>query len=186
MLHCLLLLDPFISYLSPLTLSSAPSVLSLPPALPSQGPLGAQGPDGPTGLPGRQGPPGEKVCHTCQHTRPPSLPSLNGEWSWVHTGRIYRIAENFRGGKLSRISQFCGYTRNLSRGVLWRSESEQSAKVFSAKIIFFTKSRNFSPSKVYHYIWYQGVYWMLVLTSQVGSVVCALVVEGPFSSQTNH
>ena len=31
---------------------------------------------------------------------------------------------------------------------LWRSKSEQSVKVFSAKIVFFTNSRKFSPSKV--------------------------------------
>ena len=31
-------------------------------------------------------------------------------------------------------------------GVLWRGTSEQSAKVFSAKIVFLTNSRKFSPS----------------------------------------
>ena len=50
----------------------------------------------------------------------------------------YRIAENFRERKLSRITWFCGYTqkfslRNLRGGVLWRGKSEQSAKVFSLK-----------------------------------------------------
>ena len=69
----------------------------------------------------------------------------------------YRIAENFRGRKLVRISWFCGYTRkfcprNLGRGVLWHGKSEQSTKVFSAKIIFFTNSRRFSPSKVSRYM----------------------------------
>ena len=61
---------------------------------------------------------------------------------------IYRIAENFRGRKLSRISWFCGYTRNLGCSVLWRGKSKQSAKVFTAKI---TNSRKFSPSKVSRY-----------------------------------
>ena len=37
------------------------------------------------------------------------------------------------------------------RGVLWRSKSEQSAKVVFAKIVFFTNSRKFSPSKVSRY-----------------------------------
>jgi len=36
-------------------------------------------------------------------------------------------------------------------GVLWHGKSEQSAKVFSAKIIFFTNLPKFSPSKVSHY-----------------------------------
>ena len=66
--------------------------------------------------------------------------------------RDYRIAENFRGRKLSRISRLCGYTRNFSlrnlgRGVLRRGKSEQSAKVFSENRIF-TNSRKFSPSNV--------------------------------------
>ena len=34
------------------------------------------------------------------------------------------------------------------RGVLWHSKSAQSAKVFSAKIIFFTNLQKFSPPKV--------------------------------------
>ena len=55
---------------------------------------------------------------------------------------MYHTAENFRGRKLLRISRFCGYLPkfspwNLGRGVLWHGTSEQSAKVFSAKIIFF-------------------------------------------------
>ena len=63
------------------------------------------------------------------------------------------IPYSFRGRKLSRISRFCGYSKSFSCkiwgcGVLWHSTSDQSAKVFSAKIIFFTNSRKFSPSKV--------------------------------------
>ena len=50
----------------------------------------------------------------------------------------YRIAENFRERKLSRISRFCSYTqkfslRNLMGCVIWRGKSEQSAKIFSLK-----------------------------------------------------
>ena len=69
----------------------------------------------------------------------------------------YRIAENFRGENLCEPPRFCGYTRkfylrNLERGVLWYGKSEQSTKVFSAKIIFFTNSQKFSPSKVSRYM----------------------------------
>ena len=53
----------------------------------------------------------------------------------------------------SRISQFCGYSRKFSPRNLgawhpWCGTSEQSAKDFSAKIVFFTNLRKFSPSKV--------------------------------------
>ena len=70
--------------------------------------------------------------------------SINSEW--------YHIAENFRGRKLSRISRFCGYSRkfslqNLGVWHLWCCKSEQSAKVFSAKIVLFTNPQKFSPSK---------------------------------------
>ena len=59
--------------------------------------------------------------------------------------------------KLSRISRFCGYLRkfslqNLGVWHLWCCKSEQSAKVFSAKIIFFANLRKFSPSKVSCYM----------------------------------
>ena len=68
----------------------------------------------------------------------------------------YRIVGNFRGRKLLKISRFCGYTRmfspqNLGRDILWHGKSEQFAKFFSAKIIFFTNPRKFSPSKVSRY-----------------------------------
>ena len=54
--------------------------------------------------------------------------------------------------ELSRISLFCGYTRkfspqNLGCGVLWRCKSEQSAKVFYAKIVFLTIRESFLPQK---------------------------------------
>ena len=64
----------------------------------------------------------------------------------------YRIAENFRGRKLSQISRFCGYMRkfslrNLGCGVIWRCKSEQSTKVFSAKIVFSLIRESFLPQK---------------------------------------
>ena len=63
---------------------------------------------------------------------------------------------NFRERKLSQISRFCGYSQrfspqNLGVWHLWRCKSEQPAKVFSTKIVFFTNSRKFSPSKVSRY-----------------------------------
>ena len=111
MLHCLLLLNPFISYLSPpLTLSSAPSVLSLPLALPSQGHLGAQGPDGPTGLPGRQGPPGEKVCHTCQQSGPPlALPLSTFCEGGIVMGTCTCRSNIRYSGKISREKTFANF-----------------------------------------------------------------------------
>ena len=63
--------------------------------------------------------------------------------------------------KLSREKTFAnfavlGYTckfspQNLGRGVLWCDKSEQSPKVFSMKMSFFTNLRKFSPSRVSRY-----------------------------------
>ena len=64
----------------------------------------------------------------------------------------YRIVGNVRGRRLSRISQFCGYSRKFSPQNLgaWRPLArEQSAKVFSTKIVLFTSPQKFSPSKVF-------------------------------------
>ena len=36
-------------------------------------------------------------------------------------------------------------------GILWRGKSEQSVKIFSAKIVFFTNLWKFSPLKVFCY-----------------------------------
>ena len=66
----------------------------------------------------------------------------------------YRIAENFQGRKLSRISRFCGYTqkfspRNLGRGVLWHCKPEQSGREsFLYENRIFTNSRKFLPRKI--------------------------------------
>ena len=62
----------------------------------------------------------------------------------------YRIAENFRGRKLSWISWFCGYSQRflceiLERAIFWHDKSEQSMKVC---YVFFTNSWKFSPSNV--------------------------------------
>jgi len=78
--------------------------------------------------------------------------SWKGSFEWD----VILIAENVWGRKLSRISRFCGYTwkfspQNLRRVVLWRGKSEQSAKFFSAKNVFFTISQKFSPSNVSRY-----------------------------------
>ena len=81
---------------------------------------------------------------------------------------FYRIARNFWGRKLSRISRFvtiCGSfsTKFGGRGILWCSKSKQSAKVFSAKIVFFTNLWKISPSKVSRYtvslVRYPHLFW---------------------------
>ena len=78
---------------------------------------------------------------------------LQGNTCYTCTAIKYHIAGNFRGRKLSQMLRFCGYLRkfslrSLGAWVLWRSKNEQSAKVFSAKIVFFTNSRKFSLLKV--------------------------------------
>ena len=84
------------------------------------------------------------------------------------TQRVYRMAGNFWGRKLSRILQFCGHSWKFSLWnlVTWhllvrhkRAIYEsflrknyifyQFAKVFFAKIIFFTNLRKFSLQKLY-------------------------------------
>ena len=48
----------------------------------------------------------------------------------------------------------CFLCEMWGHGILWCSKSEQSTKVFSANIIFFTNSWKFSPSKVSCYTVY--------------------------------
>ena len=43
------------------------------------------------------------------------------------------------------------FSANLGCDVLWRGKSEQSVKLFSVKIVFFTNLRKFSPLKVSRY-----------------------------------
>ena len=62
----------------------------------------------------------------------------------------HRIAETFEG---ENFREFCGFMAVCAsflceiwgRGILWGGTSEQSVKVFSMKIIFFTNSQKFSP-----------------------------------------
>ena len=64
-------------------------------------------------------------------------------------------------GKLSREKTFVNFTvswlyvkvfsAKFGAWHLWHGKSEQSAKVFSAKIVFFTNLRKCSPSKVSRY-----------------------------------
>ena len=65
--------------------------------------------------------------------------------------------ETFEGENFCEFRSFVAIRESFlceiwERGVLWHGTSEQSAKVFSVKIIFFTNSRNFSPSKVSRYM----------------------------------
>ena len=63
----------------------------------------------------------------------------------------YCIAENFRefhgfvGICESFLCEICWH------GIRWRDKREQSANVFSTKIIFFTNSPKFSPLRVSRY-----------------------------------
>ena len=73
---------------------------------------------------------------------------------WSLTLLKYRIAENFHGRKLSQISWFCGYENFLWKFSLkfeglasFGDTSEQSTKVFSAKIFFPSICECFLPQK---------------------------------------
>ena len=94
-------------------------------------------------------------CHSCCHK--PSFPLLAVWKKWnFNPSFSFCIAGNFWGRKLSWIFRFCGYLRkfsplNLGAWDLWRGKSEQSMKVFSAKIVFFTNLLKLSPSKVSRY-----------------------------------
>ena len=68
-----------------------------------------------------------------------------------YSGKLSRSREN-----LCEFHSFVAICENFlckifGHGVIWCSKSEKSAKVFSVKIVFFTNSRKFSPSKVLHY-----------------------------------
>ena len=69
----------------------------------------------------------------------------------------YRIPGNFRGRKLSQISQFCGYSRKFSPQN-WGCGTFGAAKVsnprkFSPRKLYFSPIwRKFSPSKVSRYM----------------------------------
>ena len=54
--------------------------------------------------------------HRCSRNAPATLSVLTagGRPFYEHKTMTYRIAENFQGRKLSRISRFCGYLRKFS------------------------------------------------------------------------
>ena len=60
--------------------------------------------------------------------------------------------ETFEGETFTNFAVFVAFHEILGHGILWCGKSEQSAKVFTAKIIFFTNSRKFSPLKVSRYM----------------------------------
>ena len=65
-------------------------------------------------------------------------------------------------GKLSRkktFANFAGYLQKSEvwgRGILWHGKNEQSPKVFSMKIVFFTNSQKFSSLKGSGYTVFKG------------------------------
>jgi len=68
----------------------------------------------------------------------------------------YVQQETFEGVNFREFRNFVAIRKSflckiLRHGILWHSKSEQSTKVFSAKIIFFTNSWKSSPSKVFCY-----------------------------------
>ena len=71
--------------------------------------------------------------------------------------KLYRIAGNFRGRKLHEFHGFVAIHESFlheiwgGRGILRHGKSEQFAKVFSAKIVFFHQFAEVSPSKVSRY-----------------------------------
>ena len=68
---------------------------------------------------------------------------------WSLTLLRYRVAENFHGRKLLQISWFCGYeifSEIWGHGIFCGT-SEQSTKVFSAKILFPSICECFLPRK---------------------------------------
>ena len=86
---------------------------------------------------------------------------------------VYRIVENFRGRKLSRISVLCLFMEIFCEtwrwGVLWCGTSEQSANVFSTKLYFSPLRENFLPQK-FPAIWYLLTFFLL--PSMITAEVC--------------
>ena len=86
----------------------------------------------------------------CRHTVWPASRVFFTHHRIPYNGKLW-------GRKLSRILRLCGYSRKFSPRNLgaWRPLAQQKwaiRKVFSAKIIFFTNSQKFSPSKVSRYM----------------------------------
>ena len=84
----------------------------------------------------------------------------------------YHLAGNFWGRKLLWILSFCDYLWKFYKWNLasFGTSSEQSAKVFSTKILFSTNLQKFFPMKVSQY-GICGLYESMSLSSRsVGSV----------------
>ena len=59
--------------------------------------------------------------------------------------------ETFEGENFREFRRFVAIREIWGRGILWRGKSEQSTKVFSAKIVFFTNLRKFSAIRYMQY-----------------------------------
>ena len=78
--------------------------------------------------------------------------------------------ETFEGENLRKSRGFVAIRESFLREIwgmpLFGGTSEQSTKVFSAKILFSTNLRKFSPTKVSHYQ-YMVVRWQALFIQQV-------------------
>ena len=90
----------------------------------------------------------------------------------------YRIAGNFPGRKLHEFRGFVVICESFlceiwRRGVLWRGTSAQSAKVFSAKIMFFTKNRH--KHQMFTQVIKYATSWYVPITPHQESESCYIV-----------
>ena len=75
----------------------------------------------------------------------------------IYVGEIQPACSKRKTFEGENLREFCVFAKVFSMkfgayGILLHSKSKQYVKVFFAKIIFFTNSRKFSPSKVFHYM----------------------------------
>ena len=114
-------------------------------------------------------------------------------WPWSH---IYASCVNSSGiiasiydlnvsysKKLSPYLRFCGYLRKFLCEILGTVSigrtSEQSTKVFFAKIVFSANSWKFSPSKVLRYmVWLWMYCWVLGICLSWRAVCSNIIIEG--------
>ena len=85
--------------------------------------------------------------------------------------------------KLSPYLRFCGYLRKFLREILGTVSigrtSEQSTKVFFAKIVFSANSWKFSPSKVLCYmVWLWMYCWVLSIFLSWRAICSNKIIEG--------
>ena len=73
-----------------------------------------------------------------QHCKLPYSRKRSRKKTFANFAVLWRFVKSF-------LREICG------RGILWRGRSEQSTKVFAAKVVFFTNLRKFSPLKVFCY-----------------------------------